>query len=195
MESNDVRNANDLELIRQINMGNKMAFNALFDKYWKDLYGFAFSLYKQKDLVEDCLQEVFATIWERHDTLEIKNPKAYLFQAVRFQVASQIRKIKLDDSTDAIINSLNYSDKIQHQLELDELLLQIDDITKELPKRCAQIFQMSRFEHLSNKEIAAKLNISIRSVENQITKALQKIRVRLNRDIHFLLFLLLFECF
>lgn len=190
--SNDVSSADDLALIRQIKAGNKMAFNTLFDRYWQDLYAFAFSLYKQKDLVDDCLQEVFAAIWERRDSQEIKNPKAYLFQAVRFQVASQIRKIKLDESTDAIINSLNYADKIQHQIDLKELQHQIDGVVEGLPRRCAEIFRMSRFDHLSNKEIAAQLRISIRSVENQITTALQKIRVRLHKDSLILLFTLLF---
>lgn len=189
--SNDVSSADDLALIRQIKAGNKMAFNTLFDRYWQDLYAFAFSLYKQKDLVDDCLQEVFAAIWERRDSQEIKNPKAYLFQAVRFQVASQIRKIKLDESTDAIINSLNYADKIQHQIDLKELQHQIDGVVEGLPRRCAEIFRMSRFDHLSNKEIAAQLSISIRSVENQITTALQKIRVRLHKDSLILLFTLL----
>lgn len=190
--SNDVSSADDLALIRQIKAGNKMAFNTLFDRYWQDLYAFAFSLYKQKDLVDDCLQEVFAAIWERRGSQDIKNPKAYLFQAVRFQVASQIRKIKLDESTDAIINSLNYADKIQHQIDLKELQHQIDGVVEGLPRRCAEIFRMSRFDHLSNKEIAAQLSISIRSVENQITTALQKIRVRLHKDSLILLFTLLF---
>lgn len=190
--SNDVSSADDLALIRQIKAGNKMAFNTLFDRYWQDLYAFAFSLYKQKDLVDDCLQEVFAAIWERRDSQEIKNPKAYLFQAVRFQVASQIRKIKQDESTDAIINSLNYADKIQHQIDLKELQHQIDGVVEGLPRRCAEIFRMSRFDHLSNKEIAAQLSISIRSVENQITTALQKIRIKLHKDSLILLFTLLF---
>lgn len=192
MDTNDVHSADDLALIQQITKGNKMAFNTLFDRYWKDLYAFAFSLYRQSDLVEDCLQEVFAAIWERRDSLEIKNPRSYLFQAVRFQVSGQIRKIKLDEPTEAIINSLNYADKSQHQLEFHELVEQINGITQELPRRCAQIFRMSRFEHLSNKEIASQLDISIRSVENQITTALQKIRTRLHNNTHILLFILLF---
>ncbi len=191
MTSNNLQSSGDEQLMQLIKLGNRVAFDVLFERHWKTLYRFAYSLFNEVELVEDCLQEIFVSIWERKDDLDVHNVKSYLFQAVRYKVASQIRQIKHTESMTEVIDQVKYSrEYTSDQIDYDEMVSRILQITEKLPKRCAQIFRMSRFEHLTNREISEQLNISIRTVENQITTALHHIKKELREDSSAMLFFL-----
>jgi RNA polymerase sigma-70 factor (family 1) len=166
---------NDDELLVGLKQGDISAFNALFKKYWKELYRFLYSNYRNSELSEDAIQDVFASLWEKRESIEIRNVKAWLYQAVRYRIASNFQKIKLTELHHDVADSLNHVNDVEDQLNYKETVLHIKSSIKELPTRCREIFYMSRFKNLSNHEISTQLNISKRTVENQISLAMRKL--------------------
>lgn len=173
----------DSVLVRQLVNGNILAFNTLFRKYSCRLYRFAIGYLKSDDESEELVQEVFTKVWEkRRDLKEELSFKFYLFtiafNLIRKHFRTKARlieyfKTSLLDETD-----LQTSQKITH----DSLFQYINELVNQLPERRKRIFIKSRFEGLSIKEIAEELQISHKTVENQLTDALRFIRVNLNRE-------------
>lgn len=163
-------------------MSDKGAFAELYRRYWASLYQSAFHLLLDKDSCEDIVQDLFIWLWERRDRLEINTVKTYLHAAVKYKVANYFR----DGKTKKPVPDEWFEEQIRHSyedsyLEVKELQAIIDAFTKQLPDKCRKVFVLSRGQHLSNKQIAQKLSISEKTVENQITTALKKLRISLSR--------------
>lgn len=173
--SKSADNYSDDRLLELIRSGNNLAFNRLFDRYWKSLYAYSYKIFKDHDLSEDAIQEVFASLWEKRETLNIKNVKAYLFQAVKFRIAANIRRVRFTELHLQVLDKLNYVRDVEDRINYQELNTRIENALKVLPDRCREIFYMSRFRNMSNQEIADQLNISKRTVENQISRGLQQL--------------------
>ena len=138
----------------------------------------------------DVVQEVFVWFWENREKWTVTNTRSYLRAAVKYKVANVIRKDKLRSA--AFEGWKNYvhgeAESTIRELELQELQKVIQDFTGQLPPRCREIFRLSRFEHLTNREIADRLDISEKTVENQITIALRRLRKHLGRLAFWLIF-------
>ena len=172
-------------------MGNEQAFNMLYKRYWEQLFKYAFSILREKDACKDIIQDIFIWVWEHKQGLEIQSPKSYFRTALKYKIANYIRSgyiresffeeaAKLDDSASIV--------GVDRMLELKELNNIIQKTVDSLPIKCLEILKLSREENLSNKEISKKLGISVKTVENQITIALR--RVRTNVEPHLLCLLL-----
>ena len=170
----------DVELVDLLKKGDEHALAMLYEKYWEPLFRSAFNLLRDRAACEDLIQEVFIKIWDRHGKLEINiSLRSYLYAAMRYAVYRQIRTGNVrEDIFDTILERL-HTPAAYGQLEHRELLSQIDAIVATLPERCREVYQLSRNEQLSHKEIAARLGISPKTVENQIAKALRHLRVSL----------------
>jgi len=186
----------DTELWDAIVMDDTRAFTILFDKYWSKLYTTAYGYLKDEAVCEEIVHDIFLTIWNKRKQLHIDSFKNYLIASTRYQVYKHQKVIKhsplqfteeYDSANQPSCN--NDGDEKVVYLELQH---EIDARLKELPKRCQEIFAMSRYDHLSNDEIAQKLNISKRSVENQITVALKFLRVVM-KDIAVIILIALFS--
>ena len=155
--------------------GSKVAFEKLYCRFWGRLYLAAYNRLRDKELCEDIIQEIFSQLWIRRSTLAIKNLESYLFTAVRFQVFRCINEKKCRNNFVMELSRLpaEFFDTQQSYREIEEAL---KNGIEKLPEKCGKIFYLSRQEHLSNKEIALRLNISIKTVENQITLAIKKMR-------------------
>jgi RNA polymerase sigma-70 factor (family 1) len=170
----------DFELWNEIrNNNNDIAFKELFDRYWVRLYKTANQYLKDKEASEEVVHDVFLNIWARRHTLDIASFQNFLLTAIRYQVYNRMRAAKLslvyvanDASIDVKYNINNGEIKIEEQ----ELQQELRECLNKLPKRCQEIFHMSRMNNLSNQEISSQLGISKRSVENQITFALKHLR-------------------
>ncbi len=165
----------DLLLLNLIKEGDQLAFKHLFETYFSPLCRFMYVYINKKEVVEELALDIFTYVWENRQTLQIYiSFKAYLFQAARNRSLNELRKkdqtIPLDELNTDIADTLLIS------LEKDELFVLIQEAIASLPDRCKEVFQLSRDEHLTNKEIAEKLDISVKTVEAQITKALKKIK-------------------
>ncbi|WP_405605785.1 RNA polymerase sigma-70 factor [Polaribacter sp. Asnod1-A03] len=180
----------DKDILQGIKNGDKRALTVLYDTYWKVLYISSYNLLKDKEVCEEIIQDVFIDLWNKQKELEIKvSLKSYLYACVRYKVFAEFRKNKIIrvELFEDIDRRLQYSTpetKMMH----DELEIQIKLIVASLPDKCKKVYQLSRNEHLSHKEIAEKLGISIKTVENHITNALRVLRTSLGTALFIALF-------
>ena len=168
----------DSELIALIG-NDKAAFRVLYDRHWKNLYRFAYNILQDEMVCEDLVQEVFVDLWKKADSKHIQQVSAFLFQSTKFQVLKHIRNGKIREAHLERLKEISLEEDQSDTLEVREMETQVRSIISQLPERCRQIFEMSRFEQLSNQEIAQKLQISVQTVKNQITKALQHLKDQL----------------
>jgi RNA polymerase sigma-70 factor (ECF subfamily) len=169
----------DKDLLERIQQDDKKALEILFKTYYSPLCRFAKTILKNAEQAEDVVQEVFLKIWDKRNSIE-PNPsfKAYLYMAVRNHSLNLLklneRKYWLDDEmeNDAIFSN----NEVQANLEAKELNQRINEAIESLPEKCKLTFKLSRFENLSYKEIAEAMNLSVKTVENQMGKALALLR-------------------
>ena len=167
----------DYEISLLIQKGDKKAFDYLYLEFWKPLFNYSFNILSDGQMVEDILQEVFLNIWTRSEKSNILNFKAYLFNAVRNKSISKLREVKFSELQEEIIEGLsNESRTAEEHQEIEDKLELIVKAAEELPERCRQIFILSRIEYVPLTEISELLNISRRTVENQLTIAMKYIR-------------------
>lgn len=184
-------------IMEQIRAGDQTAFDDLFRQYYRYLVVVAFRYLQDDHRAKDMVQEVFLDFWKRRETIQIEQSiKAFLRRAVVNNCLSTLRKnqrIDLKETPDMTASRLQDKvDKIYEYKELEEI---VEAAVSSLPERCQAVFRMSRQENLSHKEIAEKLGISTKTIENQMTKALKIIREALKKYglLLFLLFFILFH--
>lgn len=161
-----------------IKAGDKKAFTRLYNQYADQLYHTAYNILRNREVCEDVVQEVFIKLWDKHQTLEIRHIKAYLYAAVRNGVLMVIRNGKVNVSVAELEALAGPDSPLDHVLQ-KELIHSLEREISTLPKKCREIFCLSRKEGLSNKEIADSLKISVKTVENQLTIALRRLRAGL----------------
>lgn len=162
-------------ILRLIKEGDRLAFRHLFETWFTPLCRFMHLYISEKTVVEELALDLFMHIWENRQTLQIQvSLKSYLFQAARNRCLNELRKqkntVSLDEISGEIIDAGVYS------LEETELHNLIQEAVLALPDKCREVFDLSRNESLSNREIADRMNISVKTVEAQITKALKRIK-------------------
>ncbi len=188
MTSKDLQNVNDAKLLLLVKEGNRMAFNMLYDRYWKKLFAYTYNILNDKGLAEDVLHEIFTAIWVKKDTIEINSLENYLFVSAKNKSISFFRKMKFTEIDDTIIENLSLEPEANNILDTIDVKYTLDRVTKDLPNRCKEIFFMSRYDDFSNEEIANHFNISQRTVENQLYLALKHIRSTLKKGVSLLFF-------
>jgi len=186
----------DQSLVQLLQKGNVEAFDLLFEAYSSRLFGFALKYFKNEADAEELVQEVFVKVWENRQMLKSElSFKSYLFTIA----LNQIRKHFNKKAT-----SLRYLKSLQNEPEFTEnqsinddnyesALIQINLIIEQMPPRRREIFMKSKMEGKSSKEIAAELNISAGTVDNQVSESLRFIRTQLKfGNLALLLFAILF---
>lgn len=186
----------DHGLVQLLQKGNVAAFDSLFEVYSPKLYGFALKYLKNATNAEELVQEVFVKVWENHNALKSDlSFKSYLFTIA----LNHIRKHFNKKAT-----SLRYLQSLQQEAEFTEsqavqdddyesVLKQINLILEQIPPRRREIFIKSKLEGKSSKEVAAELNITAGTVDNQISEALRFIRSHINnKNLSLFLFVALF---
>ncbi|WP_207425240.1 RNA polymerase sigma-70 factor [Pedobacter sp. SYSU D00535] len=158
------------------------AFERLFKEHFKALHAYANMMLKDEEQAEEIVQQVFLKLWERREQLNIQiSIKAYLYKSVHNDCLNYFQQNKTRAKYEDYASRSGSAEagSAAKKLELKELEGRIADALDELPQQCRTIFQMSRFEELKYKEIAEQLGISIKTVENQMGKALKILRVKL----------------
>ena len=161
------------------------SFFQLYETYWKKLYQVALKYLGDHYRAEEVVQEIFTSLWQRKDTLLLSadTVENYLIRAVRFKISriytDEIRKTqKLDEFKQLQQEASNQTEK---QVLYSFLQADVDKLVDMLPDRCKGVYLLSRVKGLNNKEIAVDLFISEKTVENQLTKALNFLRSRLKK--------------
>lgn len=169
----------DNDLFSQIKSGDQTAFRQLFDRYYQVLLAIAINLLKDAGTAKDMVQEVFLKIWRKRASLEVpRSTEAYLKRSV---INRSLDYLKTRKSTLDISEQHRLASKgpvAQELLEATDLQAIIDQALADLPEACRTIFIMKRMEGRRVKEIAQLLDISPKTVENQITKALKFLQAR-----------------
>jgi RNA polymerase sigma-70 factor (family 1) len=191
-----LKNSYSQKLLDSIALDNTEAFEEIYNHYSKELFFYAFRILNKSDVCEDVVQNVFLDLWVKRKTLRIENLKAYLFRCVKNQVLNKIRDRRISDEELARINIIDLGMDSSGHIEFKDLENIVNEHVSALPRRCREIFILSRFEQMSNKEIAEKLGISVQGVKNQISKALIRIRQQLmDEEIIVSLIFMLHMCF
>lgn len=176
MNNLEVQLLTDERLIALIQENNLAAFERIYNKYWSKLYLSAYNILRDRQVSEDVTQEVLVNLWMKRANLQLTSLNAYLYTAVRYQVFNVIRsgKVRADlfNHLEELFSN-NGGEDILSQKDINRLL---EQGVAELPEKCRQIFIMSRKEHLTTKEIAERLGIAPKTVENQLTVALNRLR-------------------
>jgi RNA polymerase sigma-70 factor (ECF subfamily) len=161
------------------NVGSPALFEDIFRSHFRHLHTYAHNIVKDDIVAEEIVQNIFYKLWERKDDLEIKQPlAAYLYKAVYNESLNFLKHTKVRARYKAYINYSSSNDNID-PATTKELQQKIDAALNELPEKCRTIFQLSRFEDLKYNAIAAHLGISVKTVENQMSKALKLLRLKL----------------
>ncbi|MCR9264218.1 MAG: RNA polymerase sigma-70 factor [Flavobacteriaceae bacterium] len=168
------------ELASRIAKSNRDAFNTLFGLLWEPMYTYAASVVMDDSVAKDLVQEVWMDYWQRREELQIVSIKPYLYKAVRYKCYNALRNTKFNETQIEAANAVYVVSEMELEEDVTELTNRIHDTLSSLPSRCQEVFRLSRINNITNKEIAEKLNISQRSVENQISFALRKLRKELS---------------
>jgi RNA polymerase sigma-70 factor, ECF subfamily len=179
-------------LIDRLSSRDEAAFEQVFKQHYKGLHAYAFTLVKDDDVAEEMVQNVFYKLWERSEGLKITSTvAAYLYRAVHNASLNHLKHLKVRDQHQLYVSYRMdaHTDTTAKKLQLKDLEKRLDAALAELPEGCRTVFQLSRFEELRYSEIAETLGISIKTVENQMGKALKLLRTRL---VEFLSLLIIF---
>jgi RNA polymerase sigma-70 factor (family 1) len=181
------------ELLERIAKGDEIALSTIYQQYWKPLFIQAYNIIRDKMVCEDIVQEIFLQLWRNRGSLQITDSlNSYLHAATRYQVFHYIRRNPVMEHLFENIGERISGEYPGHSLIEKDLHGQIDQVISRLPEKCRLIYKLSREEYLPHKEIAARLHISIKTVENQLTIALRRLRLSL-KDAIMLAMIFLFE--
>lgn len=182
----------DYALTSLLKTGDDAAFTELYNRYWDKLFAVAYHRVNSEPEAEEIVQDVFLSLWNRRLQLELSHSIAtYLAVAVKYQV---INKLSRQHRKKVHMETILVGEEGEESTELwfneKELRQQLDIVVGTLPDKCRMVFLMSREEGRSTREIAQALQISEKTVEAHMTRALRDIRNSLNIALPVLLFLL-----
>lgn len=192
----------DNKIIQKLKQGKKDAFEIIFKTYYNGLHGYATSFVRDVDAAEDIVQDVFTNLWERRTEIEMLGlVNVYLFRSVRNKSLNYIEHQRVKNKHIEHAANKKHAENICFLNSLGgesgsifekELSGKIEININALPEKCREVFKLSRSEGLKNREVAEKLNISVKAVEKHISVALMRLRIALKEYLPvFLLFVLL----
>lgn len=158
------------------------AFEQVFKTNFKSLHAYACTIIRDDIMAEEIVQNVFCRLWEKKSSVEIQiSLTAYLYRSVYHESLNYLKhmKVRAAYSNYAQSQFKNNSDNAEKKILLGDLESKLNQALSELPEQCRTIFQMSRFEELKYQEIADRMGLSIKTVENQMGKALKRLRLKL----------------
>lgn len=160
--------------------GDESALRCIFDWYYRALLTDAYRLTANKEIARDIVQEVFVEIWKKRERIAVQlSVKAYLRKSVLNRSLNYLRtrhRLVLDLPDDLPEQPDESPQRLADLLETEEIEAKVRHAIETLPEKCRIIFVLSRFEKMSHKAIASELDISVKTVENQITKAIKTLR-------------------
>ncbi len=168
-------------LLRELRNGNADAFEQIFKTYWQKLYTLAKSKLQSHAEAEELIQSLFSSLWEKRETLLIRDLSAYLHVSVKHMVLNNLRtRITREKYWNYYKNFLPHDAEVTAQdVSYDELSTAIEEAVMTLPEKSRAVFKMSRLEGKSNAEIANLLALSEKAIEYHLTKSMKTLKTHL----------------
>ena len=173
----------DAKLLEQIAAGDNRAFTTLYRRYWEGLFVTAAKALRSKEEAADVVQDVFLSLWNRRKGINVQGSlAAYLHTSVRYKCIHYIekninRRDYLELLTEVAVNTSPLDPEVS--LQVKELQEAIDKTISKMPTKMQEVYKLSRQQHLSHKEIADSMSISVETVKKHIQHALSLIRTDL----------------
>ncbi|WP_104382005.1 RNA polymerase sigma-70 factor [Sphingobacterium sp. HMA12] len=178
----DIGSHSDEELIILIQQDDNVAFEALYERYWKQLY---YQAARKTDSLEDAqeiVQNIFTSIWLRRQHLHIEsNVSSYLAVAVKYKIFKYMAQRYKREAFNHGNDWVDFDNSTEDWIQFEELRTRLDQLVAALPEKCQLIFKLSREQGMTYKQIADELDISVKTVETQLGRALKKIRTGIQR--------------
>ena len=158
-------------------------FQRIYNSLWSKLYNIAYSYFRDRTTAQEVTQDVFVNFWLKVDSLSaIHDVEAYLLRSVKNKIYDQFDKIHSKEKLES--NLANHvqlqSENTEEELVYAETLQLLNQEIDQLPTTTKTVFRLSRFDRYTNEEIAGQLSLSGKAVEYHITRALKRLRLRLN---------------
>ena len=167
--------SNDQLLLQQLQSNDAAAFDALYDKYWKLVYSATYKRLKDENYAKDITQDIFLQLWQRRHQLTITHLPAYLYTAVRNNVLKWMEKTQRITPVPELLEQ-TANEGADAALLRKEFMIKYENLINTLTASQQQIFRMRYQQELSTAEIAEKLNISRKTVQNQLGKSMNNLR-------------------
>ena len=183
----------DNELLSLLKEGDRNAFTTLYNRYWDKLYAVAFNRLADEFEAEEAVQNIFLDLWKRKETITLTHTlSTYLSAAIKYHVFTRLAQIRREKirAEQLKIGAIEGIETTAEWLSEKELKRQLEQGINALPEKCKLVFLLSREQNLTNKQIAEELNISEKTVEGHITKALNNLRGSLSVTLPVLLAIL-----
>lgn len=181
----------DQQLSALLKSGDELAYTEIYNRYWQTIYTVAYNRVRNMGVAQDLVHDTFVSLWTAREKSSIENLKSYLGVATKYRVIEYIRREKLQNSYAQRTVSLFSSDhSVEDAMHYKEILNRVEKEIETLPEKCKLIFKTSRNENKSATTIAEELSLSKSTVENQINKALTRLRLVL-KDTNLFIFLLI----
>jgi len=172
---------NDKVLIKKLSKGDIKAFDALFGYYSHKLYAFGLKYLKSETDAEELVQEVFIKIWKKREALNLdKSFHSYVFTIAYNQIKKQFEKRQMISGMVDVLAPDVADNSTEKSILYRSILHQVIDLIDELPAKKKRIFEMSRFEGLASKEIAEKVGLAPKTIDNQISEVIHYLRDRVD---------------
>jgi RNA polymerase sigma-70 factor (family 1) len=173
----------DKQLLDLLQQGDEFALAEIYERYWSKLYLQAYNVIRDRQIAEDIVQEVIVQLWIRRSVAEIASLKAYLYTCIKYQTFKALPTARA--KTNLMQEHIAFVDDTGDLVMAKDFQQQLDIAVSKLPAKCRDVFNLSRKDHLSTKEVALRLGISPKTVENQLTIALRRIRFVLDSALVF----------
>lgn len=172
----------DDDLLNVFNSGSREAFEVIYDRYWQLLFRHANNMLRNEEEAKDVVQEVFTALWLKSDGNAIQPPlAAFLYAITRNRILNRLKHFKIEAKYLAYVETIIQNPSLlpDSRLREQDLARQIEEGLKYLPPKMRQVFELSRKERKTHKEIARELNISDKTVKKQINNALRILKNKL----------------
>jgi RNA polymerase sigma-70 factor (ECF subfamily) len=177
----------DNELTSLLKKEGEAVYKEIYNRYWDKLYYIAHRMLKQQEAAEEVVQDVFVLLWKKKTELDIQSLAVYLAAMTRYEVYRYLAKDKRDKN-----NAVDYQHQFRDQVSFDvdlenKLLLEIiAELSNQLPEKCRLVFQYVKLQDRPLAEVAKELDISQKTAEAHLTKALKTIRGNMGNTMHLL---------
>lgn len=168
--------------VNELSLGDPQAYSLLFDRLFEPLYRYAFTFLKSEDEAKEMTQRAFCKLWDMKDTIKITlSVDAYMYRMVHNDCLNllQQRQRQLEHNYEYMLSRGLETPESSRSAEYSDLQKAMERALDKLPPKCREVFVLNRFHLLSNASIAERMEISVNTVENHMSKALRIMRLEL----------------